>query len=500
MMKWHNLILLFVVIIWPSKLFASYEITNGCEMALREILNLRLTTAQEILEAERVSSPENYYVDYLENYKDMVELYIRGDESSYRNYLERFENRLVKMKGKDVNSPFYDVVRAEMLAQTGLLNVINSDEIAGFLKILKANKLLKKNLEKYPDFSLNKKLYGVITVGIGNVPGGVKWAAKFFGFKGDTEEGFKYLETYKTEVEGRPGLFAESLIYMIFAYMIVADEQGAYEMLQQNYSDSIVTTLGNYLYANTLDRVGKTDESLEILNQVNAIDLEGGGTFYPIVLLNSKGKLNRLDKDADQGWLMYLENSKSENFKKESCNRLSLHYLLHNQNEKYEYYHKKIAEFPKAVMRADREAEVDFTKFAKINIEILKAHLLVNGGYFSRADSVLDNINRAELTVPEQVFYVLLEGQIEAGEGELEKALVLFNEAILKGSEISEHYAAESALLAGNLAYNNKDYSTATYYYKLCQTIKCENNVYRQNIHKTSKSQLRKLKSLSRKM
>lgn len=104
-------------------------------MALLEILNLHLKNASEILYQEKLKSPENYFIDYLENYKDMVEILILEDKSSYEKYLGKFNSRLDKMEEKNPTTPYYRAVRAEMMAQTGLLNVFNGDEIAGFVKI-----------------------------------------------------------------------------------------------------------------------------------------------------------------------------------------------------------------------------------------------------------------------------------------------------------------------------------------------------------------------------
>ena len=292
------------------------------------------------------------------------------------------EERLKKLEDNKTESPYTRALIAEMTAQTGLMNVINSDVVAGFIKIVKANKLLKRNFKEYPDFFLNKKLYGVFNVGIGNIPPSVKWATNFLGLTGDTDSGFEYLESYKNEVENRPALFAECLIYMVFAYQICGDDQGTYEMLKENYPLAVPTTLGTYLYANTLDRVAKTEESLELLSELE-LDKDRS-TFFPIILLTGKGKLNRLDNDADEPYLYYLKNSKNENYKKESCNKLSLHYLIQNQEDKYDYYKTEAKKIDREVMRPDREAEVDIKRI-NINMELSKASLLSNGGYFEKS-------------------------------------------------------------------------------------------------------------------
>ena len=55
----------------------------------------------------------------------MVEILVLEDKSSYKAYLEKFKDRLDKMEEKDSTNPYYRAVRAEMMAQTGLLNVVN---------------------------------------------------------------------------------------------------------------------------------------------------------------------------------------------------------------------------------------------------------------------------------------------------------------------------------------------------------------------------------------
>ncbi len=101
----------------------------------------------------------------------------------------------------------------------------------------------------------------------------------------------KEKERYKKEMEKRPGLYSESLLYLLFAYRIVSDDQGAYEMLKKDYVPSVSTTLGTYLYAAVLYRTGRNEESLELLYSLNTEDMEI--MFYPIVQLIAREKCSK---------------------------------------------------------------------------------------------------------------------------------------------------------------------------------------------------------------
>lgn len=488
--------LLLVFFSAPLKSFAYYEITKECETALMEILDLHLQNATKIINEEKLKTPDNYFLLYLENYKDLVEILVHEDKSSYKAYLEKFNARLDKMEEKNPSTPYYRALRAEMMAQTGLINVLNGDEVSGFIKIVKANKLLKVNFKENPDFYLNKKLYGVFNVVFDNIPPVVKWATTLLGLVGSTEDGFNYLRSYKTEMEGRPGLYSESLVYLTFAYRIVSDDQGAYEMLKRDYVPSISTTLGTYLYALVLYRNGKNDESLDLLYTLNSDEMEV--PFYPIIQLIAREKLNRLDVDSEVYWLQYLNNSKNENYKKESCNMLSYYYLLNDNEEKYIFYRNMVSTYDKAIINEDREADVEINRPYPVNIDLLKAHFLVSGSYFDKADSVLGNYNPDENNpIPAyEIQYYLLKGKISSKTGSYKETMALYKLAIDKGRKLKEHYAAEAALMAGILANENEHFDEAHDYYKLSQSINCDNNIYRETIRKNAKTRLRKLRYL----
>ena len=67
-----------------------------------EILNLRLEKAQELLNQERLKIPDNYYIDYLENYREMVEVLVKEDKSTYEKYLDSY-GRKIKKAGRQQN-------------------------------------------------------------------------------------------------------------------------------------------------------------------------------------------------------------------------------------------------------------------------------------------------------------------------------------------------------------------------------------------------------------
>ena len=153
--------------------------------------------------------------------------------------------------------------------------------------------------------------------------------------------------------------------------------------------------------------------------------------------------------------------------------------------------------FDKAVMREDRVADVEIHRSGPINLDLLKAQFLVSGSYFEKADSGLNSFSSDSKSRPsDKIEYLLLKGKILSKTSNYSEAMSLYNQAIDKGKKMPEHYSAEAALMAGILAHDNNKYDEAYDYYKLCQSIDCDNNIYREVIRKNAKTQLRKLRHL----
>ena len=111
------------------------KISEDEDRALYQILNLHTKSAQQIIDSRRQLDQQNIYLEYLENWKEVIELIGYEDQDNYEVYINSFENRLEKIRNWEIEeSESHYITLAEMYAHAGLANVMYGDNLAGFKK------------------------------------------------------------------------------------------------------------------------------------------------------------------------------------------------------------------------------------------------------------------------------------------------------------------------------------------------------------------------------
>lgn len=470
---------------------AEQLISSASDEALYEILNLRTITSQQIINQEKDRKPGEMYYEYLENWKEIIDLMAFEDEERYDQYQTSFDARIDRIKNRaDKSNPAYHILLGEIYAHAGMANVMYGDFLAGFGKILKANKNAKKNIEAHPDYWLNNKLNGILRVSFDKIPSVLRWFTNLFGLVGDADEGYRRLNQYLNDVEQYPGLKSEALLYYGFALKLSKQDDVACELLNVEMDKDHSPVLILFLHANVMYISGQNEEALASLSAFPR-DLPEI-PFHHIDYMTGKAKQNRLDEDADVLMLKFLDGSNFGNYKKEICMRLAYHYYMQGNVEKYTFYKDKIPTYSKSTTDRDREAEVENQRPYDPHPELLKVRFLNNGSYFSRANEIIKEIRPEELgSRPFLAEYYLQLAKIKMGATEYGDAIDHCDKAIKIGKELDEPYAAEAALIAGIAAERQGNTDGAESYWKLALKFNGK-DVYFENINKKAKNMLKK--------
>ena len=127
---------------------------------------------------------------------------------------------------------------------------------------------------------------------------------------------------------------------------------------------------------------------------------------------------------------------------------------------------------------------------------LLKARYLVNGGYYIEAAEILGNINLASLSRLEYLNeYHLLLAKVEFNSGHPAEAVQNCLRTISQGRDMDEHYAAEAALLAGEISQSQGNIKMAIGFYHMALDIKGQDDVYIEIIERTAENRLNELDS-----
>jgi hypothetical protein len=417
------------------------------------------------------------------------------DQDNYEVYIENFDKRINRIESWNTEeSKSHDIILAEMYAHAGLANVMYGDYVLGFRKLLKPNKLSKRNLKNYPDFWPNYKLCGALNISFDQMPSVLKFVTSLFGLKGDSGIRLKQLNTYMAMIQGYPGLKSEALVYKVFTMKMKKDEEGAYQMLKKETTNVIPPTLVKYLQANVMYLTARNEEALSLLHSFPEDFIEI--PFYHIDYLKGESKMNKLDEDANVYMIRFLEGSKFKNYKREMYNMFSYYFFIHNDHDQYNFYKSMIDQCVKATSDRDREANVESKRPYKPHPELLKARFLVKGGYMDRAKEILNNIVVNSLSVPGyRTEYYLLRARIFANENNYSSSKHYCNMAISAGKEQEEHYASEAAFLAGDIALETGNKTMSRAYYEMTFRLNRKKDIYTENIQKKAKYKLKNLES-----
>lgn len=488
---------LFILILYSVNCIGNdiNEIAAKYDKALFEILNLNTVTAQKILDNGNKGSSEkaDMYFEYLNNWNKVIEVVLKEDQTKYEKYLGSLDARLELIDKKaDKSLPSYYILLAEIYAQAGMTQIFYRDYLSGFLKIMKANNYARENLEKYPDCWLNNKLCGILNVSLDQLSPFLKKMAGILNLKGDPATGFKQLSLYLKYVEDYPGLKAEALLYNGFALRMAKKDEMAFALFNEKIVPDEAPVLNLFLYSNIMYLTGRNEHARTLLSELSDSRFEVPFPFKDY--LYGKSSLYCLDKVADIYLKQFMVNSQSKNYKREVCSRLADYYFIYSNSEQFSYYRKLIGTYSKATTDRDREADIESKRPYDPYPDLLKARYLVHGGYYAEASEILLSINQGELTRKAyRNEYSLLMAKVKLRTNQLNEALMFCEKTIDQGRDCDEHYAAEAALLAGDILAKKGSKEKAVSYYKMALEIKGQNDVYIENIEKIANNRLKDL-------
>jgi hypothetical protein len=99
--------LILILVFSNILLFAGkVEVNDRCKKAYTEIISLKFSNADSLLNVERRENPDNLFVDYLQNYIDFLKVFISEDEQLYERLKDNKGGRIDKLEDLSDNDPY----------------------------------------------------------------------------------------------------------------------------------------------------------------------------------------------------------------------------------------------------------------------------------------------------------------------------------------------------------------------------------------------------------
>ena len=490
-------LLIFVLIFFNLFCFGKghFTWTPALKQAYHDALSLRFDRAATELAKVRENDPGNLLLLHVENYLDFFRVYIDEDEGEFRRLEKNKDLRLNRIaKEGDKSSPYYLFLQADIRLQWALARLKFEQYTTAFFETNKAFKLLTENGEKFPAFMPNKKDLGILHAMVGTIPGNYKWTvALLSSMDGSIGQGRSELQEVTNYAASHDFIY-EMEVYVYYTYFLLHldnDYDEAWRFINTANLDPAANPMACFILANVAMRTVGGEAPLDILSK-----RPKGPEFHPFYYLDymtGLAKLHRLDADAGIPLKRFVTHFKGKNFIKDAYQKLAWHALLQGDLLGY----KRQMEFCKTrgseVVESDRSAAHAARSSEVPVVELLKARLLFDGGYFQRAYDLLKSKKASDyFAIQNKLEFTYRMGRITHSLGRYSEALQYYQATIDKGANEPWYFACRAALERGHIFEVQGNMAAARTAFERCLKITPED--YKSGLHQQAKAGLRRLK------
>jgi tetratricopeptide (TPR) repeat protein len=478
-MRKNFLILLFVFKV--LSVHAIFDATDNCMYAHQAIMRLQFDDASLILVHEKTLHPQNNLVLVLENNIAFLKAML-SEEPKEIAAMETIGKRSIELIQKtDSKDPYCRPAIAQIQLQIAYLDAQQGSYLSPSLEIGKTYQLLIENRNQFPQYRAGDPQTGLLNILIGSIPSEFKWLTDLLQMEGSVKQGeAEILASLKNETGDKilAMMAPECLILLALVAIQIDDDETrqlkVLNLFKEPGIDLISSQSPLLIFAQSalLMKLGKNDESITLLT--NCPNNPGQYPFPVLDYYLGIAKLNRLDTEANKNLLRFTSVSKGKNLLNSAYQRLAWHSLLHGDKVNYASYIKRIKVRGEQGTENDKKAYQDALSGIEPNIDLLKARLLFDGGYYQRALDQLScfNLSTTETTAHDRLEFYYRKARILHKMDKLEEALNYYNIVLKQGSSSTYYFAANSALNMGEIYESRLQLDKARTYYEKCLSLK----------------------------
>lgn len=430
------------------------------------IMNLQTDAAQQLL--GRMKGNELHKM-YLLSLNETIDALISEDEAKFERSEVLFKERLAYLEELGA-TPDALFLRAELQLQKGFNQINLGQELSAVLSIRAAYNLAQQCVKKFPDFVPVKKTWGVIQVMIGSVPDKYHWFMSLLGMKGSVVVGQKMLNDLRAS---RSSLSSEAgILYYTIKGLINQqfDEasKGLTDMLKQQPDQRLIS----FLAVNMMIKNSQSEEALQIIQHLDA-NTKGLPMYY-IDYIRGEILLQRADYTASiQAFQRFIQNYKSQNFKKDAYFKISLAYFLQGKIEQAKGFFERAKKTGRATAEPDRYADAQLKEGIFPNPKLLRARFYTDGGYFKEAKEILTAITPIDLTtLLDRTEFYYRKGRLAHKTKDVAAAKIFYQQTIDLAKDNPWYFGPSAALQLGYIAQEARQYPEARVFFEKALSYK----------------------------
>jgi len=428
-----------------------YDYTDNCSRAYQGYMSLHIPEAKGALFNEIKANPYNLMATYISDYEDCIVLLLNCDKAEYKLRESHLDERLDLLEKGDHRSPWYRFCQAGVYLHWAIINMRFGDYYHQAIYFRRSFMLLKENKRLFPDFEYNNVFSGLQEAVAGSLPDNYKWLASLFGIKGSVKKGTAQLGAFVSTHTAQQPLYSETILYYLFTrFYLLAEQKEVWDFINSTQFPTTHNLLNTFAKVSLALDYRKADAAIATLRSAST---EPGYGSYPVfdymmgVALYTKG-----DTACNGYFMQYLKKNKSDVFIKDAWQKMAFNRYIAGDMKEAEYCRKQAGLEGAARLDADKQAE----KFAESKVwpfkKLLQARLLIEGGYYNEAHTVLNGIDSTSLSnLADRAEYYFRSGRVYEESGDGNKALEYYQCAINTGKKRHEQFAARAALQKGRI-------------------------------------------------
>lgn len=471
-----------------------FDFSDSCRKAYQEIIRLRLTSGQKILDGEKKNHPDNLIPYFLENYIDFFVLYFNEDPLEYQARKENLDKRIRRMNQGPPSSPYFLFTKAVIHFQWAAVKIKFGENWDAGWEFRRSFLQISENKKIFPSFQPSAMLLGAMEVAAGTIPPGYKWLSGLLGIRGSIREGIQTLQQFISNADPSALLFREEAIfyYLYLQFYIGNKQKEVFEFVRENKLD----TKNNYLFAFLTANLAVNAQQSGLAE--NIISLKARDTSYLIMpawdFEMGSAKLNHLDPGAGDYLDRFNRDFKGKFYVKDVLQKLSWFYFLRGDEARAMQYRQLIFKKGNTDTEADKQALKEARSGKWPDKILLKARLLDDGGYFNESLSQLYGKSSSDFADPDdQVEFAYRLGRIYDDLDRDDEALAAYLTTIKKGAALKTYYAARAALQTGYIYEKRGNCLLAIAYYEKC--IGMKDHDYKNSLDQKAKSGISRCKN-----
>jgi len=444
-----------------------FDFNTECRKAYQEIIELKLNTGKQILDAEKKAHPNNLIPYFLDNYIDFFTLFFNEDPSEYRWRKPNMDQRLAMMKKGDPASPFYLFTRSVIYFQWAAVEIKFGERWDAAWSFRRSFLTGRENLSKFPGFQPSVMLQGSMQVAAGTIPPGYQWLSSLLGIHGTIDNGMHNLEAVLKSTDPYAVIFHDeaSFYYLYLRFYIQNERDQVFRYIKEQHWN----TRDNHLFAYLLANLSLNNQDASITEQViSQLNRDPGYLDMPIWDMQmGYAKADRLDKESIVYLDRFLLRFKGNFYVKDVLQKISWIYYLNQEPEKAAAARARILASSNVETDADKQAVKEAESGRWPNETLLKARLLDDGGYYNQALQVLAGKQISSFNdIQDRLEYSYRMGRIYDALGRKDEAIHSYQQALALGQNRREYYGARAALQLGYIYENQGDKKTALTYFR----------------------------------